>query len=141
MRGSFRLQFRDAANYVLNVGNNYVNHMAAKDMTMSMAAVLREWINVRARLSPVLELMIDESTDIPNHKELLLYLRFLVDGRYVTMFWAALSVVDGTAQGLLDVIDIYNIKYDDGFEYNQPCERSTYGTGLGKKWCIIQPIS
>jgi hypothetical protein len=92
------LQFRDAANYVLNVGKNYVNHMAAKDMTMSMAAVLREWINVRARLSPVLELMIDESTDIPNHKELLLYLRFLVDGRYVTMFWSALSVqvVDAT---------------------------------------------
>ena len=58
------LQFRDAANYVLKVGKNYVNHMAAKDMTMSMAAVLREWINVRARLSPVLELMIDESTDI-----------------------------------------------------------------------------
>ncbi len=58
------LQFRDAANYVLNVGKNYVNHMTAKDMTMSMAAVLREWINVRARLSPVLGLMIDESTDI-----------------------------------------------------------------------------
>ena len=90
------LQFRDAANYVLNVGKNYVNHMAAKDMTMSMAAVLREWINVRARLSPILELMIDESTDIPNHKVLLLYLRFLVDGRYVTMFWSALSVVDAT---------------------------------------------
>ena len=90
------LQFRDAANYVLNVGKNYVNHMAAKDMTMSMAAVLREWINVRARLSPILELMIDESTDIPNHKVLLPYLRFLVDGRYVTMFWSALSVVDAT---------------------------------------------
>ena len=187
------LQFRDAANCVMNVGNNYVNHMAAKDMTMSMAAVLREWINARARLSPVLGLMIDESTDISNHKVLLLYLRFLVDGRYVTMFWAALSVVDATAQGLLDVIekhfeamkvsmerglhlqgfirgrkvvqlfkhpdgwcegmftrrcirkgqpsDIYSIKYDDGFEYNQPCERRTYGTGLGKKWCIIQPIS
>ena len=38
--------------------------MAAKNMTMSMAAVLREWINVRARLSPVLGLMIDESTEI-----------------------------------------------------------------------------
>ena len=39
--------------------------------------------------------------------------------------------------------DIYSIKYDDsdGFEYNQPCERRTYGTGLGRKWCIIQPIS
>ena len=89
---------------MLNVGKNYVNHMAAKDMTMSMAAVLREWINVRARLSPVLGLMIDESTDVSNHKVLLLYLRFLVDGRYVTMFWAALNVVDATAQGLLDVI-------------------------------------
>ncbi len=38
---------------------------------------------------------------------------------------------------------IINIKYDDGFEYNQPCERRTYGTGLGKKWCRIhwQPVS
>ena len=42
---------------MLNVGKSYVNHMAAKDMTMSMAAVLRERINVRARLSPVLGLM------------------------------------------------------------------------------------
>ena len=86
------LQFRDAANYVLNVGSNYVSHMPAKDMTMSMAAVLREWINARARLSPVLGLMIDESTDVSNHKVLLLYLR-------------------------------------------------RYGTGLGKKWFIIQPMS
>ena len=86
------LQFREPANYVLNVGSNYVNHMAAKDMTMSMAAVPREWINVRTRPSHVLGLMIDESTDISNHKVLLLYLR-------------------------------------------------RYGTGLGKKWCIIQPIS
>ena len=42
--------------------------------------------------------------------------------------------------------DVYSIKYDDsdGFEYNQPpCERRTYGTGRGKKWChgVIQPIS
>ena len=42
---------------------------------------------------------------------------------------------------LLQFRDTYSIKYDDGFEYNQPCERSTYGTGLGKEWCIIQPIS
>ena len=31
------LQFRNAANYVLNVGSNYVNHMTAKDMTMYSA--------------------------------------------------------------------------------------------------------
>ena len=58
------LQFRDAANYVLN----YVNHTAAKDMTMSMAAVLREWINECARRSPVLGLMIDESTELQTTK-------------------------------------------------------------------------
>jgi hypothetical protein len=34
------LQFREVANYVLSVGNNYVSHMAAMDMTMSMAAVI-----------------------------------------------------------------------------------------------------
>ena len=62
------LQFRDPANYVLNVGTNYVNHTAAKDMTMSMAAVLREWINECARRSPVLGLMIDESTELQTTK-------------------------------------------------------------------------
>ena len=62
---------------------------------MSMAAVLREWINVRARLSPVLGLMIDESTDISNHKVLLLYLRFLVDGRYVLERYGYLKMAPG----------------------------------------------
>ena len=36
--------------------------------------------------------------------------------------------------------DIYSIKYDDGTAFDQPCVRTTYGTGLGKRWCIIQPI-
>ena len=36
---------------------------------------------------------------------MLLYLRFHVNGRYVTMFWAALHVGDATAQGLLDIIE------------------------------------
>ena len=66
-----------------------------------MAAVLREWINSHTRTSRVLGLMIDESTDISNKKVILLYLRFSVYGRYVMMFWAALPVTDGTAEGLL----------------------------------------
>jgi hypothetical protein len=73
------------------------------------------------------------------NKVLLLYLRFLVDGKHP----------DGWCEGMFtrrcirkgQPSDIYSIKYDDGFEYNQPCERRTCGTGLGKKWCIIQPIS
>ena len=36
--------------------------------------------------------------------------------------------------------DIYSIKYDDGTAFDQPCVRTTYGTGLGNTWCIIQPV-
>ena len=126
-------QFRDAANYVLNVGKNYVNHMAAKDMTMSMAAVLREWINVRARLSPVLGIV-----SVLCRR----YLQGFIRGRKVVQLF---KHPDGWCEGMFTRRCIRkeqpsdSIKYDDGF--NQPCERSTYGTALGKKWCIIQPIS
>jgi hypothetical protein len=99
------LDFRSAINCVWNVGRKYVNHMAATEIMMAMAAVLREWINGHARTSRVLGLMIDESTDISNKKVILLYLRFSVYGRYVTMFWAALPVTDGTAEGLHDLIE------------------------------------
>jgi hypothetical protein len=88
------LDFRGAINCVWSVGRKYVNHMAATEIMMAMAAVLREWINGHARTSRVLGLMIDESTDISNKKVILLYLRFCVYGRYVTMFWAALPVTD-----------------------------------------------
>ena len=72
------LDFRSAINCVWNVGRKYVNHMAATEIMMAMAAVLREWINGHARTSRVLGLMIDESTDISNKKVILLYLRFSV---------------------------------------------------------------
>ena len=96
------LDFRGAINCVWNVGRKYVNHMAATEIMMAMAAVLREWINSHARTSRVLGLMIDEST-LADNSNILLYLRFSVYGRYVTMFWAALPrpVTDGTAEGLL----------------------------------------
>ena len=58
-----QLDFRGAINCVWNVGRKYVNHMAATEIMMSIAAVLREWINEHARTSRVLGLMIDESTD------------------------------------------------------------------------------
>jgi hypothetical protein len=79
--------------------------MAVTEIMMAMAAVLREWINGHARTSRVLGLMIDESTDISSKQVILLYLRFCVYGRYVTMFWAALPVTDGTAEGLHDPIE------------------------------------
>ena len=60
--------------------------------------------------------MIDESTDVSNKRVILLYLRFSVYGRYVTMFWAALPVTDGTAEGLHDLIarhfEVMNVPID-----------------------------
>ena len=78
-------KYHGAANCVWNVGRKYVNHMAATEIIMQMAAVLREWINEHARTSRVLGLMIDESTDISNKQVMLLLLRFCVHGRRVTM--------------------------------------------------------
>ena len=57
-------KYHGALNCVWNVGRKYVNHMAATEIMMAMAAVLREWINGHARTSRVLGLMIDESTDV-----------------------------------------------------------------------------
>ena len=37
------LDFRGAINCVWDVGRKYVNHMAATEIMMAMAAVLREW--------------------------------------------------------------------------------------------------
>ena len=42
------LDFRGAINCVWDVGRKYVNHMAATEIMMAMAAVLREWINSHA---------------------------------------------------------------------------------------------
>ena len=61
------LDFRRAINCVWNVGRKYVNHMAATEIMMAMAAVLREWINGHARTSRVLGLMIDETFEQEGH--------------------------------------------------------------------------
>jgi len=42
------LDFRGAINCVWDVGRKYINHMAATEIMMAMAAVLREWINSHA---------------------------------------------------------------------------------------------
>ena len=70
-------KYHGAANCVWNVGRKYVNHMAATEIIMQMAAVLREWINEHARTSRALGLMIDESTDISNKQAMLLLCGFV----------------------------------------------------------------
>jgi hypothetical protein len=71
-----------------------------------------------------------------------LQLQGLIRGRKVVHL---LKHPDGWSEGMFtrrciregQPSDIYSIKYDDGTAFDQPCVRTTYGTGLGTRWCII----
>ena len=69
----------------------------------------------------MLGLMLDESTDQSGKKVLLLYLRFCQAGRFVTKFWAALEVVDASAEGLFHLItkhfDAMEVPFSKLFTY------------------------
>ena len=74
-----------------------------------------------------------------------LHLQGFIKGRKVVMLWKPPT---GWCEGMLTYrckrngqdSNVYTVKYDDGMEVNHPCEREKYGTGLGKTWCVIQPI-
>jgi hypothetical protein len=74
-----------------------------------------------------------------------LHLQGFIKGRKVVMLWKPPT---GWCEGMLTYrckrngqdSNVYTVKYDDGMEVNHPCEREKYGTGLGKAWCVIQPI-
>ena len=51
-----------------HLGSKYMGKDAARDFLFCVAVILREWINVQARNSPVLGIMVDESTDVSQKK-------------------------------------------------------------------------
>ena len=73
------LDFRGAINCVWNVGRKYVNHMAATEIMMAMAAVLREWINGHARTSSMGQRMGRSGVSFSPSKEML---------KVVTVMWS-----------------------------------------------------
>lgn len=86
------------------LGKHYVNHVAARDFALSIAHVLRMRIINAARVSPALGLMVDESTDVGKHGNSILYLRLLMGGVFVTVFYRIVQVSDATAEGLATLI-------------------------------------
>ena len=80
----WHLNLIDASGQRYSFGDRYTHRNAAKDFVAALASVLRDRINVAARASRVLGLMLDESTDQSGKKVLLLYLRFCQAGRFVT---------------------------------------------------------
>lgn len=76
----------------VHLGKTYINHVMARDMMMSIAAVLRRRIETAAQASPALGLMVDESTDVSKTGSMVLYLRLMVKGRFETQFWKLVQV-------------------------------------------------
>ena len=84
---------------------HYCNHLAAREFAMSLAHVIREDILSAARRNPAHGLMVDESTDVAQHGEMVLYLRILLLGAFVTVFWRIVRVDDASADGLFATIE------------------------------------
>ena len=94
----------DLVSFYVPLGRMYVNKIMARDMLESLAHVIREDVNQMARKSPVLGLMVDESTDSSNTNLMVLYLRILASEGFKTVFWGIVKVTDATGRGLADVI-------------------------------------
>jgi hypothetical protein len=89
----------------VHLGRSYVNKDMARDMLCSLSHVVRErYVVLPAQESPALGLMIDESMDVSKSENMVLYLRFLFMGIFVTRFWRIIKCRDVTAAGLTATI-------------------------------------
>lgn len=72
----------------VHLGRSYVNRVMARDMLIALAFVIRQRYVIKpAQVSLALGLMIDESVDVSKSENMVLYLRFLFLGVFVTRFW------------------------------------------------------
>ena len=86
------------------LGKHYKYHVAAREFLMCIADVIRMETIEAARSSPCLGLMVDESTDVSKTGASVMYLRLLYRGYFRTLFWRIVQVVDGSAEGLFNLI-------------------------------------
>ena len=65
----------------LQVGGNatYRSHQSAESMQDAIAEVLKSNVDKLVQASPFFSLLIDESTDVSNHENLVVYLKLLND--------------------------------------------------------------
>jgi hypothetical protein len=99
----------------VGLGRKYVNEKMARDMLLCLAFVVREmFVLEHARSSPLLGLMVDESMDVSKSENMVLYLRFMAFGIWVTRFWRIVKCHSATAVGLRgELVTAFN---EDGLE-------------------------
>ena len=120
----WHLNILDASGQRYSLGNGYTHRNAAKDFVAALASVLRDRINVAARASRVLGLMLDESTDQSGKKVL------LTEDK-----WWDGTLVSRAGKKHKQFPLHYVVKYPDGREAYSPLPCASYG--VDGEWLII----
>ena len=119
----------------------YNNAVAAREFVMAISSVLKDqqWAEVCA--SPVLSVMVDETTDISTDEELIIYLVYITtSGEVVSKYSGIMCVESTTAHELFNVITSYLV--DHGVDLRRVVGLGTDGAsnmtgrenGLGAKF-------
>ena len=77
--------------------NSYRNNHSGSEILQTLATTLTADLIACVRQSPFLSILVDESTDVSVHKQMILYLRYLGQTGPVTQFGSILQLQDGTA--------------------------------------------
>ena len=90
----------------LQVGGNatYWSHQSAKSMQDAIATVLKSNVDKLVQASPFFSLLSDESTDVSNHENLVVYVKVLNDCKPELHFLEKINVRDGKTETITTAI-------------------------------------
>ena len=92
----------------LRVGGNatYRSHQSAEGMQDAIATVLKSNIDKLVEASPFFSLLIDESTDVSNHENLVVYVKLLNEFKPELHFLENINVRDGKAETITTAVNL-----------------------------------
>ena len=94
-----------------STSTTYMNRYGYDEMEKALAAAADEDLRELLAKTSFLGLMVDESVDISIHKNLIIYVKLLVDGEVKIVFGDNVSVTDGRAETILNA----TVKFMDDF--------------------------
>lgn len=92
----------------LRVGGNatYRSHQSAEGLEDAIATVLKSNVDKLVEASPFFSLLIDESTDVINHENLVVYVKLLNEFRPELHFLENINVRDGKAETITTAVNL-----------------------------------
>ena len=108
---------------LLEVGRNasYTSHRMIDEFLLVLSECVEKDILTKVTTSPALGILCDESTDVSNIKQLVIFVRYLDQGKPNTAFLKMVDLFDGTARSiekaLLDVCNECGIHFSKVFSF------------------------